>query len=130
METRYCSKKKDSTDFRFDESAFKPIKWADLKEGWEVFEKGTILGEFRAYGPHTVEDLKRRHLKNEARTIFTHYPDDLLVRTKSPLPLTMDDFVSEGLKALDKFEENGSREDFRTWLGEFGGIFEKGEEND
>ena len=62
---------------------FRPIKWADVKNGQQVWLRGTDGGPTkapRAYGPHTVVDKQKRKLKspNEVWTEFTYYPEELL----------------------------------------------------
>jgi hypothetical protein len=59
---------------------FTPILWEDVIDGQEIYTEGTVLGEFMAYGPHHVNDKKRRELINSRGQTFFTYPEDLLVR--------------------------------------------------
>ena len=68
-------------NFRMWEGNFHPIKWEEVSNGQEVYLKGTHMGNFRAYGPHWVENVKERKLVNSRDITFLHYPEDLLVKT-------------------------------------------------
>jgi len=62
---------------RYDEGNFFPVKWADVKEGDTVWLKGSHMGLPVFYGPHTVNDTKKRELKNGKDVCFLEYPEDL-----------------------------------------------------
>jgi len=59
---------------------FRSISWLEVKDGQEVFLRGTHLGIERPYGPHIVENQNRRTLKNKKKRTFMHYPEDLLIK--------------------------------------------------
>jgi len=67
-------------NYRTEKINFLTIRWDKVSLGQEVFLKGTHLGNFRAYGPHWVEDVKKRKLVNSRDITFLHYSEDLLVK--------------------------------------------------
>lgn len=63
------------------EEDFEDVRWKDTYEQQRVYLRGTRLGEFRAYGPHTVTSKTKRQLTNGRGMTFIHGAEDLMVRT-------------------------------------------------
>lgn len=67
------------------EEKYYPVKWAEVAEGDYVYLKGKHNGEFKAYGPHKVLDVRKKQLCNSKGMTFLHYAEDLLF---GPRPTT------------------------------------------
>lgn len=67
------------SDVLLHKENFKRIKWADVRNGECVYIAGTRLGNFRAYGPHRVQEKKHRVLRNSQNMTFTHAAEDLII---------------------------------------------------
>lgn len=67
------------------EEKYYPVKWAEVAEGDFVYINGKHKGEFKAYGPHKVIDVRKKKLCNSKGMTFLHYAEDLLF---GPRPTT------------------------------------------
>lgn len=58
---------------------FRRLPWRDARPGQTVWLLGARCDKPYAYGPHTVQDLEHRKLRNSRGDVFMHYPEALLV---------------------------------------------------
>lgn len=58
---------------------FKRIAWSAVSVGQTVWVYGTHLGDGKAYGPHTVDNITERRLQNCKGRNFLEYQESLLV---------------------------------------------------
>lgn len=59
---------------------FIKVRWKDLKNGDVVYLAGTHLGEFKAYGPHTVSRTYAKELVNSKGRKFLQYEEILICK--------------------------------------------------
>jgi len=61
-----------------DVLGYKNITWFEVKNEDEIWLKGTVLKQPKAYGPYRVENAHRKLLRNNKGNIFMHYAEDLI----------------------------------------------------
>jgi hypothetical protein len=70
----------DMFDFKEVFKTYKRISWNDTKAGMNIYLAGSKDGVATVYGNHTVVSRNNKTLKNLSGKVFSHYPEELLIK--------------------------------------------------